>query len=135
MKKLFSKKYKLFIYIFGIAYIIYGIIDAQFYIYKIANCEYEIISCSVKEVNRTFKSPGLGINYSYVYEGKTYNGYCIEPLIYKEDFKYNLVNKTIPLLYCKSNFKYQQLLIDPEVFKNRNLTYPDSLAWVKRFIK
>lgn len=129
-----NMKYK-YIMIPVLGYLIYGIIYAQYYTYKIDNCDYEIISCKVYEVVRVIKSPGFGISYKYELNGIEYDEYETEPNIYKNGLKYFLIDRNVPLLICKSDSKYREILLLPKDFEERNLTYPDSLRIYLKYLK
>jgi hypothetical protein len=119
----------------AMTFLVFTIAYFQYYSYKIHNCDYEIISCEVYDVVRVIKSPGFGISFKYKIDGVEYDEYETEPNIYKNGFRYFLLGRNIPLLVCKSNHKYHEILLMPEDFKERNLAYPDSLKIYLEYLK
>ena len=113
----------------------FGLIYNQYYIYNVQNCDFDIISCKVYEVVRVIKSPGFGISYRYKMNNIEYEEYETEPNIYKDDLKYFLIGRNLPLLVCKSNPKYREILLSPKEFEERNLPYPDSLRIYLEYLK
>lgn len=112
-----------------------GIIYKQYYTYKLDNCDYEIISCKVYDVGKTSKPPGYYAYFKYRINKKEYDNRDKLPNIYRFGFRYFLIDKHVPLLICKSNHKYHEILLMPEDFKERNLAYPDSLKIYLEYLK
>lgn len=134
-KREYRKLKHKYIIIPGLFILACGLIYNEYYIYKVDNCDYDIISCKVYEVVRVIKNPGFGISYKYKINGIEYDEYDTEPNIYKNEFRYFLIGRNVPLLVCKSNHKYQEILLMPEDFKERNLPYPDSLKIYLEYLK
>jgi hypothetical protein len=115
--------------------LIFRIIYVQYYTYKINNCEYLIVSCKVYKVGYVSKMPGYNIYFKYRINGKEYDEREKVSNFYHFGFRYFLIGKNIPLLICKSNPKYHEILLLPEDFKARNLSYPDSLRIYLEYLK
>lgn len=129
-----SLKYKLVV-IPGLVYLLFVIVRAQLYTYKIDNCNYDIIHCHVYDVVRVIKSPGFGVSITYSYGDKLYDKYETEPNIFKNNFRYFLKGRNVPLLICKSDPEYHEILLLPKDFEERNLKYPDSLSIYLEYLK
>ena len=85
-----------------------------------------------------YKSPKYVFEYDYKIHGAAYMG---EQLISEGLMKDSLLNNTFPVVYdttAKRN-RYTPfpayLLITPDDFKKFNMPFPDSLKWVKKYIK
>jgi hypothetical protein len=112
-----------------------GLIYNQYYIHKVNNCDYEIISCKVYKVGKVSKMPGYNIYFHYRIKGKEYDERDKVSNIYNYSFRYFLIGKNVPLLICKSNPKYHEILLLPEDFEGRDLIYPDSLKIYLEYLK
>jgi hypothetical protein len=115
--------------------LIYRIIYVQYYTDKINNCDYEIISCKVYKVGIVSKNPGNNIYFKYRINGKEYDECDKVSNIYRSNFQYFLIDKNVPLLVCKSDPKYYEILLLPIDFAERNLPYPDSLRIYLEYLK
>jgi hypothetical protein len=72
--------------------------------------------------------------YSYVVNGKTYYGF--ESLSNFKVIKESaLVGKTFPVVVDSTRVTNTRMLFDSIAFKSFNLTYPDTLRWLKAYLK
>lgn len=126
---------KNYIAICGMIFFTFTISYFQYYSYKIHNCDYEIVSCKVYEVVKISKPSGYNVYFKCRINGKVYDDRDKLPNYYEFGFRYFLVGKNVPLLICKSNPKYHDILLLPEDFKERNLVYPDSLKIYLKYLK
>lgn len=80
------------------------------------------------------KGSGGRITYVFKLEGKEYKNVRAYGNIYTSQ-GYNFVNKSFPVAYEKNNVGNNQLLISPKQFDEINLPFPDSLEWVRKYMK
>jgi len=77
------------------------------------------------------------VDYYFFVNQDRYNGvYSIEKnIISKSFFIENFAGHRFPIIYCCNEINNNRLLILPEDFNEFNIPFPDSLNWVKQFIR
>jgi hypothetical protein len=80
---------------------------------------------------------GIYIDYIITLDGKKYKSSSryLTDEISIDDCRNYFIFKTFPVAYSPSNPSNSQLLIRPKDFEHFGVSFPDSLAWVLKFIK
>lgn len=134
-----SKKEKKIWIIIGIGLIAFAIFQSvKKYSFdkELHRCNKILSQSYIYETNYIYvKTSGLWVYYRYGVKGKSFSNRSNLGLGYSNELKSELLNKIVPLIYCKESPNISSVLITPEQFKEYGYSFPDSLAWIKDYKK
>lgn len=88
----------------------------------------------VYEINHaSHKGSNIVIKYKYVVDGHMYYGGLDSPLPY--NIRENLLHSSFPILYDSTHPGNSQLMIESRFWQKLNLEIPDTLSWLKKYLK
>jgi hypothetical protein len=77
------------------------------------------------------------INYTFWVNGELYSGWGSLPNLKDVDDKFIIVNRIFPVIVDTTSVSYSnsKMLFDSLSFVQYGLQYPDSLSWLKKYLK
>lgn len=76
---------------------------------------------------------GIVLHFFYVVSNDTFYGK--RRISASKGDEFYLLRKNFPVVYSKNSFSLNRILLFPDHFKEFNLSFPDSLNWVKKYDK
>jgi hypothetical protein len=129
MNKSLMKKGNLFLVFSVVIIFIYLFIKDRYFTPGELKKNGILLTAYTKEWQLSTKA-GYGLKYEFFYMGKKNTGWAAS-----KDLKGNLSfeNKYFPVLYDPVH-GHKELLMEPRIFKEYNIPFPDSLKWVLEFL-
>jgi len=76
----------------------------------------------------------FAINYRFIVNGKSFeNQHSYSELLLR--YQNNFINKIFPVIYLSQNPSINYLLVTPQSFKEYNKDFPDSLQWIRQYMR
>ncbi|WP_078672132.1 hypothetical protein [Chitinophaga eiseniae] len=120
----------------GVPYIVALALGALCTIYAIRlnklKHDYVVTSAIISSFSADYRGTGGTVSYEFRLEGKIHKGATGYPDLNAEKAS-SLIGKIFPLVYEKGKVNNNKILIFPDRFKPFNLSFPDSLEWVKSY--
>ncbi|RAJ06724.1 hypothetical protein LX64_01851 [Chitinophaga skermanii] len=93
--------------------------------------DFKIVPGGVVNFYADYKGSGGSVKYSFEVNGQIYHGLGAYPTIYSSR-GYSLIGESFPVAYQVDDLNNNRMLITTTDFKEFNLAFPDSLAWIKK---
>jgi hypothetical protein len=95
---------------------------------------YTFTNGTVLRFSPDYRGAGGGITYEFVVNGKTYENKSLYAPIYSSK-GYFFVGRSFPVAYDSTDVNNNTILILPMDFKEFHISFPDSLEWIREYIR
>lgn len=132
-----TKKYIIgFVLVYLVGYLIYVYFFSIPRYNRLKN-DYILSTCYSYDFSpgSSYKNNPPSIYYKYKVGDREYRGSTQLDKISSTDLQDHLLHKTFPVAIDKNDYSNSAVLIEPATFKEFKMPFPDSLKWIKEYLK